>query len=260
VLRPRFPVRLLAVLVLVAVVLGGGWVWLRDSSLVGVKTVYVTGVSSSEGRQVRAALQAAALDMTTLNVRTEELRDAVASFASVADVRAQADFPHKLTVEVVEREPVAVVQLAGQRVPVGAGGRLMRGVRPAGDLPVVRATRLAPGDLITDRRALGAVEVLSGAPARLRARVSRAFSGPRGLTLDMRNGPQLIFGSRNELERKWLAAARVLADPSAAGAVYLDLRVPTRVAAGGLGPVPETPADALTVNSQVQQSNPQPQP
>ena len=30
------------------------------------------------------------------------------------------------------------------------------------------------------------------------------------------------------------AAARVLAEPSAAGAVYLDVRVPERVAAGGL--------------------------
>ena len=34
---------------------------------------------------------------------------------------------------------------------------------------------------------------------------------------------------------KWAAAARVLAEPEAAGATYLDLRVVGRVAAGGLG-------------------------
>jgi cell division protein FtsQ len=39
----------------------------------------------------------------------------------------------------------------------------------------------------------------------------------------------------------------VLADPSSSGATYLDLRVPERVAAGGLGPVEpesEQPAPA----------------
>ena len=57
--------------------------------------------------------------------------------------------------------------------------------------------------------------------------------------LDLRDGPDLIFGDARRAAAKWAAAARVLAEPSAAGATYLDLRVPERVAAGGLGPVPE---------------------
>ena len=55
--------------------------------------------------------------------------------------------------------------------------------------------------------------------------------------LALTDGPDLIFGDAYDARRKWLAAARVLAASGAAGATYLDLRIPERVAAGGLGPV-----------------------
>jgi cell division protein FtsQ len=77
----------------------------------------------------------------------------------------------------------------------------------------------------------------------LRERIQRLWSGPRGLTLDLKDGPDLVFGSGTDAHRKWAAALRVLADPSSQGATYLDLRVPERVAAGGLGPV-EPEADS----------------
>jgi len=58
-------------------------------------------------------------------------------------------------------------------------------------------------------------------------------------------GPQLFFGTSQRPVAKWMAAARVLAEPSSAGAVYLDVRVPERVAAGGLGVRPAVEADPL---------------
>ena len=57
---------------------GGGWMWLRDSSFVAVRDVQVTGVTASDGERVRAALQSAAQEMTTLHVREDALRQAVA--------------------------------------------------------------------------------------------------------------------------------------------------------------------------------------
>jgi len=60
-------------------------------------------------------------------------------------------------------------------------------------------------------------------------------------TLDMRAGPQLFFGTASRPTAKWTATARVLAEPSSAGAVYLDVRVPERVAAGGLATAPVDP-------------------
>lgn len=248
----RLPLRARALTIVVALValLGGGWMWLRDSRLVRVEQVYVLGLSSSQETAIRNALRSTALDMSTLHVREDQLRTAVRPFPSVADLRIDVDVPHKMTIEVIERRPVAAVELGGARVPVGAGGLVLRGVRADRDLPTLRSKALGAGSRITDRRALAAVAVLAAAPERLRGRVDRAWFGPRGLVLDLHRGPDLVFGDRTTPRAKWAAAARVLAEPSAAGAVYLDVRVPERVAAGGLGPVRDPALD----------TNPQPQP
>jgi cell division protein FtsQ len=240
---PRLPWRKLAIAAVVATVLGAGWLWFRDSSFVTVQDVEVIGLSSSEAPDVRRALETTARGMTTLHVDHDALEDAVAAYPSVAGLRVQADFPHAVSIEVTEREPIAEVDLAGDVVPVGAGGRLMRGVEPQRRLPVLHATRIAPGGRLTDPRALAAVNVLAAAPEPLRRRVSRIWAGPKGLSLDLRQGPALFFGSEQRAAAKWMAAARVLAEPSSVGAVYLDVRVPERVAAGGLGTQPaEEPA------------------
>jgi cell division protein FtsQ len=95
---------------------------------------------------------------------------------------------------------------------------------------------------VTDRRTRIALAVAAAAPQPLLERSDRLWWGPRGLTLDLRDGPPLIFGTAHDAAAKWAGAARVLADPTAAGATYLDLRITGRVAAGGVGPVPvETP-------------------
>jgi cell division protein FtsQ len=245
----RVPVRAALVALAVAAVGVGGWLWVRDSSLVRVRDVYIVGVSSSQERQIRAALKDAAGDMTTLHLEVDRLKLATRRFPSVAEVRAQADFPHKLTIEVVEREPVAAVELGGVRVPVGAGGLVMRGVRADQSLPTLKARHLTAESRIADPRALQSVGVLAAAPLPLRDRVERAWWGSRGLMLDLRSGPDLVFGSGRDARSKWAAAARVLAEPSAAGALYLDVRVPERVGAGGL----------QAVEAEVQ-PNPQPQP
>lgn len=242
---PRLPWRALAALAAVCAVLGGGWLWVRDSSLVAVRDVEIIGTSSNEAAAVRRSLTTAAGDMTTLHVRRSDLDAAAKPYTSVAGLRVQSDFPHGLTIEVSEREPIAEVDLAGDVVPVGAGGRLMRGVEPARSLPVLHATRLGPGGRLTDPQALAAVDVLAAAPGILRRRVSRISTGPKGFTLDLRSGPQLFFGSADRARAKWMSTARVLAEPSAAGAVYLDVRAPERVAAGGLGTRPAEAIDSL---------------
>src|SRR4051794_443307 len=107
--RGRRVLRLVPVLFLLLAVLGGGWLWLRDSGLVRVRDVTVTGVTASDGPQVQAALADAARGMTTLHVRPQVLRAAVARYASVASVSATADFPHRLTIHVTEQRPVAAL-------------------------------------------------------------------------------------------------------------------------------------------------------
>ena len=76
--------------------------------------------------------------------------------------------------------------------------------------------------------------MLAAAPSALRERVQNAWTGEHGLTARLSNGPLLYFGTSERLDAKWAAVARVLQDPEADGALYLDVRIPERTAAGGL--------------------------
>src|SRR5688572_14666038 len=102
-------VRGFAAVIVVVAALAGAWLWARDSSLVRVTDVSVTGATTSEQGAVRAALERAAREMTTLRVREEVLREAVASYRSVEGLQVRADFPHALRVHVRERRPVAAL-------------------------------------------------------------------------------------------------------------------------------------------------------
>ncbi len=224
--------------VAVLVLTGGGYFWLRESSLVAVRDVQITGITASDGDEVRAALESAAKDMTTLHVREEILHEATASYSSVDDVKVQADFPHTLRIQVVERQPVAAIARPGERrVPVTSNGTLLRGVTAERDLPSVNLTSDPAGERVTDRKILNALTVASAAPLPLRGRTNEVKVDKRGVIVELEDGPELIFGGGEEAGKKWAAAARVLAEISAQGATYLDLRIPGRVAAGGLAPI-----------------------
>jgi cell division protein FtsQ len=236
----RLKVGLIA-LVVIALTAGGAF-WLRDSDLVAVTDVEITGVTASDGDQVTKALTAAAEDMTTLHVREDALRDAVATYSSVGDIAATTDFPHKLTIRVIERRPVAALRgETGTRIPVTGSGIILRGITADRDLPSVFVERPPAGPRVTDKEILTALEVAAKAPDPLRGRTEELVVDDRGVIAALHNGPELVFGNGQEARKKWAAAARVLAEISAQGATYLDLRIPGRVAAGGLAPV-ETPA------------------
>src|SRR5215212_9012521 len=233
---PRLPWRVLAGVACALIGLGLAALWFRDSSFAEVETVSITGSTSSESAQVRDALTSVADGMSTLHVDTGALHDAVKPFVSVADLRVRADFPHALRIEVVEHAPVATVETGGSRVPATGSGVVLSGVR-AEDLPtVVNKGPLADGR-VKDRHTLAALAVAAAAPRQLRARAAKLWWG----------------GGGEDAPVKWTAAARVLAEDSAAGASYLDLRVPRLVAAGGVGPItPEATTTPQVVPSQAQ--------
>jgi cell division protein FtsQ len=209
-------------------VLVAGFFWLRESSLVAVNNVSITGASGPDAPRIESALRSVARDMTTLHVEQEELEQAVEGFPTVADLRLETDFPHGLRIEVIEREPVAIIAQGDHKMPVLAGGTVLRGATAPDDLPQ-----------IDEERPENVLRLLGAAPRPLLRRADRAFSGPKGLTVRMAEGPVIYFGGPQNLEAKWAAAARVLADPTAEGATYVDVRVPQRTAAGGLAPIDE---------------------
>jgi cell division protein FtsQ len=213
--------------------LGGGWLWLRDSSLVAVRHVHIAGVHGVDAIAIREALDNAAARMTTMNFDVRALRSAVSSFAIVGGLRASTSFPHSISISVTERPPVAALLTAGQRTAVAADGTVLGPALLSSSLPTVSGSfEPPPGARLREPGPLAAAAVLGAAPAPLARFVARAFEGPEGLTVAMRNGLLVYFGDATRAHAKWVSLARVLTSPSAAGAWYVDVRLPERPAAG----------------------------
>jgi cell division protein FtsQ len=230
---PRFRARTLAAIALVVLAAGGAWLWLRDSSLVQVNGVTVTGASGPDAGQIDAALEEAAHGMTTLHVNVAKLRAAVTEFPSVKDIKVSTAFPHGMRIRVLEQQAVAVLSAPGQRAAVAEDGTVLRGSSTPGGLPTVPVGALPSGSRITDHRTLAILTVLGAAPYQLLGHVqSVADNASHGVVVQLRNGPSLYFGDPGLDSAKWTAASDVLADPGSVGAGYIDLTDPRRPAAG----------------------------
>jgi cell division protein FtsQ len=228
--------------------LGGGWMWFRGSSLVTVEHVRIVGVSGPGAPAIDTALTAAAKRMSTLDFSTARLREAVAAFPLVSSVRAVPSFPHGVRIEVVERLPVAALVVAGVRTAVAADGVALGPAVLSSSLPTVAALRSpAIGGLVAGAEQRAALVLLGAAPQALLHRVQSVYYSARGLTATMHGGLLVYFGDDSQPEAKWLALARVLADPTSGGASYVDVRVPGRPAAG----FPEGVAPSTTPAGQV---------
>jgi cell division protein FtsQ len=229
----RRALRVLLCALLAVPLLGGGWMWLRDSSLVSVRHVHVTGVEGVDGVQIRTALDDAAARMTTLDFKAAALRTAVAAYPIVAALHVRTSFPHTVSIAVSERPSVAALLGDGQRTAVAGDGTVLGPALVSSSLPTISVSSdPAPGARLREASALAAVTVLAAAPAELERFVVRAYSGPEGLTVAMRTGLLVYFGNATRPHSKWLSLARVLVSPSAAGATYVDVRLPERPAAG----------------------------
>jgi cell division protein FtsQ len=258
--RPHVSRRAAAGALVVVAVLVPGWFWLRDSPLVSVDHVRVTGVSGSQAADVRQAVVDAAEQQSTLNLDPAKIDQALAGFPVVAGVTVHAHPLHTVDVIVHEHVPVGALAIGGRRIAVAGDGTILAGTLTRG-LPVVPLAAPPGGRQLTERKALRMVALLAAAPSALRARVTSVELGSHGLTAQLSNGPALYFGPAARLAAKWIAAARVLADYTSHGATYLDLRVPERPAAGGLAPATTstpttTPTPTPTTNAlpQVQPS------
>jgi cell division septal protein FtsQ len=231
---PRRPVLVLGALVLAV---GGffGWNWFRDSALVKVRHVEISGVSKSpDGESIKRDLREATLEMTTLHIDTAKLEQAVNQYPIVRSVSAAGDFPSTVEVKVHEYAPVAeLMGPDGRGVPVAFDGTLLPRTRKA-KLPSVGVSKTPTEDGFETARVRALVQVLAGAPLQLRPDLVRAYlEEETGIEVAMRDGPTLEFGTTRRLEAKWAAATRVLAAPSSLGADAIDVRLPQRPSARG---------------------------
>ena len=88
--------------------------------------------------------------------------------------------------------------------------------------------RLA-GTILQQARVLGA------APPALRPYIEDSYYGESGVDVNLRAGIELRFGDASRAEKKWRAAAAILADPTLTAADYVDLHAPNHPAVSGEG-------------------------
>jgi cell division septal protein FtsQ len=131
----------------------------------------------------------------------------------------------------------AVAQIGeGKRViVVGADGRLMgsmSGKSKKQQLPVLSAKEPPKGQRVKGH-VREEVLILAAAPKPLRHYVTAADYGKAGVDLELTSGIEIRFGDSRQAEKKWRAAAAVLADPSVTALSYVDVHAPTRPAIKG---------------------------
>jgi cell division protein FtsQ len=213
--------------------LGGAWLWIRDSSLVQVRTVTVTGLSGPDAARIRSALILAARNMTTLDVKNSELNTAVAPYPVVKSLKVSSQFPHGLRIRVVEEMPIGQIQIGGRAVPVASDGTLLHDAGRLPRLPLITLRTPPGGEQITAGEGHEIVALLAAAPYAMLSHVAQAGTSPaHGLTAQLRGGPAIFFGDAGRLHAKWAAAVAVLNASSSAGAEYIDVTDPQRPAAG----------------------------
>jgi cell division protein FtsQ len=229
----RVPWRAAIGALLAAALLAVGWLWLRDSQLLAVRQVRISGLHGPQAAQIEARLRIAARRMTTMDFNSAALRAAVADFPVVKALQVSTGFPHAVRIRVIERPAIATLLAGGEHTALAADGTALGTQLASSSLPLLSGSLAPlPGQRVSDGEVRAAVSVLAAAPATLARYVARVYSSPEGLTVVMRNGLLVYFGDASRPRAKWLSLASVLADPGSSGARYVDVRVPERPAAG----------------------------
>ena len=230
---PRPGPRTLVAVLALAALLVGAFFWVRQSPLVAVQRVTVTGVSGPDAGRIRSSLTEAAEGMSTMHLDNGRLHTAVAPYPIVRSLHASK-------------------RLSAWPADLRAGGDPRGGARrrrPAHDCRRRRdaAARHPSRGAVADNRDRGhagrlaghryrggpRVGLLAAAPYRMLAKVASATEASgQGLAVTLRDGPVIYFGADSQLSTKWRAAAAVLALPSSEGASYIDVTDPDRPAAG----------------------------
>jgi cell division protein FtsQ len=223
----------LAAAVLLLALYGLYTFWFRDLSWFAIHDVTIKGATTNE-RQIKSAVEQVAGDMTTLHIKDDELRNAVARFPTVASVGASTSFPHGLQVTITERLPVAFVLIRGERTAVSADGYLLTGADfDAQALPRIEGAAAHGVRLDEDTAAQAAILGATPAPLKNRIPTSTWDDQRGGVVVDLKNGPEVRFGDGSRAQDKWAAAVAVLSSNERGSPSYLDVSVPDRPVSGG---------------------------
>src|SRR5690606_6620557 len=127
---------------------GALWV-LLGTSVLGVRSVEVTGTQVTTAEAVRAAA-AVAVGTPMLRLDTDAIAERVRALPPVAHVDVRRSLPHTLVITVTERTPAAVVpEPDGFAVLAADGVVYHHAATPPGGVPVIRLAAPGPEDPAT---------------------------------------------------------------------------------------------------------------
>jgi cell division protein FtsQ len=207
--------RVVLLLLVVALVGGAGWL-VFVSSVLAVERVEVSGVHTVSTERISRAA-AVPLGEPLARVNVDRVRERVEDVPVVARADVGRSWPHTVSVEVVERTPVAVVRQGGELRLIDAEGVMYRTVAsPRRGLPVVT---VGP-----DPQTLpSAAAVVADLPRPLARRVSHVRAATiDSIELRLRDGRSVVWGSAESSELK----AEVLASLLRRRASVYDVSVP----------------------------------
>lgn len=207
-------------LVTASVGLVGASVWLVFfSSVLAVARVEVEGARNVQTDEVVAAADVpmgrplARVGVDAVEARVEN------ALAEVADAEVRRAWPRTVTIAVRERTPAAVVSRHAQWWLVDAEGVQFRQVeRAPRELPVVHAEPAATEE---------AAAVVAGLPRALLRRVTTVEADTvDSITLQLRNGTEVVWGSVDDSARKAEVLAALLDNRRRLEGQVYDVSVP----------------------------------
>lgn len=188
------------------VLLVGGGAAAAYSPLFAVEKVTVVGTGALDPAAVEASL-AGQIGTPLALVDSSEVKAALLAFPLIETYSLEAQPPHGLTVRIVERTPVGVMESeSGFTVVDGAGIALATTPEKPADQPILRI------DGGIDSAAFeSAGLVMRSLPAEIRPTVTEvAASSADNVTLTLASGVEVMWGSSTESAKKAEVLARAL--------------------------------------------------
>jgi cell division protein FtsQ len=235
----------LAARVVIGVVLSGIAAWVvLNSAVFAVRDFRVLGASAVPDREV---LRIAAIDEgdNLITLPTAEVAARLEGHPWIEDAAVDRDLPATVVIRVLERRPAGWVEDPdGPVVVAGDGTVLARQDGPPRVLPSVGMwpESLAPGDRIGGP--VDELEVTSAMSPWLLRRIASADLDDGDVTMELRDGGSVIYGTPNEVGAKNRALAGMLqwAEEQGMKVRTVDVRVPSapslEPAGGGKLPTP----------------------
>jgi cell division protein FtsQ len=212
------------------------------SPLFAVRRVKVVGGNHTSPEQVATAAGLDSRDNLLL-VSTGDIARAARSLPWVKRAKVDRMMPGTVRVRVTERRPAMVVSTLGGRWTIDNEGRVLTTGGSKPELPVlggIDVEAIEVGTFLEAREVRAALSVHAHLPRRLRREVVAIFAPTlERITLSLADDTLVRYGAPEDLmaKNKIVAVLRDRLRGHGVRAAYIDVRVPSTPATGGVEPI-----------------------